>query len=537
MPPAQDHRETVLGFAKGPAGSSEAEAPMPAWPQLPGASLSTPARPAPRAQDPEVEDPTPPDSPVSPPLWHPDAPRPKPADRHAPGIAAPSPFSSSRAALAARAEAHIAAQVSPRRTDPEPASPSSQPPPLPTAPPMPPPSPLAAPPPSLPPSMASPEPKPEDALAPTTATDEKPTSTPTPAPLARELMAALAPMPAEGPPGFFSGLPYLLQVTGARFRRAGVIRAFRREIVLAEAQQTEIWRELGQHAWDTRMDHAAVREPMQKLVELDQARAMAHAATDAIDELIRTEEGRFAEKEQALKARIQTAESEVNGHQAVYNERSAELTLLRQRLSQEEKQLGHLSKERRSFESRAQKEKDTHKAALLAREASQLGPQIDKLQAKLIQSRTEVQEHEAPAAEVLALLTAARSRLDQANKELAQARADLSRAVQSAKADQRRTAEEMAKLDSETRRTLEALGRRIDEQRPPGHGLQPFLTRLAAVRDEIQENERNIQLLLTERQNYARRPYRNGWILVAIIAGVLLFGAITATVLYTLGLD
>ena len=75
-------------------------------------------------------------------------------------------------------------------------------------------------------------------------------------------MARLEPMPVEGPVALFSCLPYWFKVVTARLKRGGVIRSFRREMLVEQRKLDEILRDLGKRAREVELQHPPVDAAM-----------------------------------------------------------------------------------------------------------------------------------------------------------------------------------------------------------------------------------------------------------------------------------
>ncbi len=446
----------------------------------------------------EIEDPTPKDPPgMEPPMYH-------------PGPQAAPPFPSAMEA--------------------DPLAP-------PAAATLPPPSPVGATleaPPSLAPVGGS-EPPPletrEDSALQEALTEAEPSSKQKPT--AQEQMGGLPPMPSEGPPGFLAGFGYFFKVTGARWKRGSVITAFKWEIYANEKELKKVQEELGRHAWTSRLDNPLVSEQMGNLNGLETQRAAAQQERQSMAQLIAQEEEGFAQVETRLQGAIQGAQEEVDSFKSELSEKSAELKNLKQRLSQEQKELSRLASQRKTKEGQAGKAKDPEQQANLSQEAAQIGLDIQKAEERETATEAHVAELLGPVDELTAQLTAARANKTGLDKEMSEAKAALSKKTQGFRAEEKKQATEEERLDGEITEALTQMGQTLDEQRPAGAGLDSYYGQLNGIREEIQERERSIQLLEAERENYNRKGYKNGVILMASIGGFLLAVTLTLVLLFT----
>jgi len=354
-----------------------------------------------------------------------------------------------------------------------------------------------------------------------------------PSPPAQEQMTGLPPMPSDGPPSFFAGLGYFFKVTGARWKRGRVMGAFKWEIYYLEQDLKKMQEELGRHAWSGRLDSPLTSDQMTNLDALETQRATAQQARQQQAQLIAAEEASFAAVDTDLQSKIDAAQQEVDALKADLSEKSAELKLAKQRLTGEEKELSKLTSERKSKETQAGKAKDPEQQETLKMEADQLGLHIQKAQERKGTAEAAVTALAGPVDELNTNLTAARANKATLDKQLAEAKTELNKKTASFRAEEQKQASEEERLDGEISEALAQMGQTLDEQRPAGAGLDSYYGQLNELRGEIQEKEKSIQLLEAERENYNRKGYKNGVIILASAGGLVLAVTLTLVLLFT----
>ena len=547
------NRSTVKGFSApqggAPAGGESAwpslpsgSAPVAVPPQPPAATLPTPVLAPPSSDDLlgpddlaktvmddapiipvpslkveggpyEIEDPTPRDPPgMEPPMWRPEAqaspgpPPPLPAPGGVLPMPAPSaPVPPAPPTPATGSDAPGLAEMAQQATTEDAYQPVSE-------------APLAVPEPALA------EEAPPEALA---KKEEKAK------PTAQEQMGELTPMPSEGPPGFFAGLGYFLKVTGARWRRGRVKLAFQWESFYLEKDLKKVQEELGRHAWTSRLDNPLLSEQAAALDGLETQRSAAQQERQRQAQLTGQEEEAFAGTKEALEQKIQAAGETVNTLKAEVSEKAAELKNLRQKLTQEQKEVSRLASQRKAKEGQAGKAKDAEQQASLSQEAAQVGLDIQKAEERKAVTDRLVAELSGPVDQLSSQLAQARADKAALDKELAAAKAELNNKTQASRDEEKKQAAEEERLDKEISEALTQMGQTMDEQRLAGPGLDAFYGRLNGLREEIQEKARSIGLLDAERENYNKKAYKNGVILLAGAGGLLLAITLTLVLLFT----
>ena len=363
--------------------------------------------------------------------------------------------------------------------------------------------------------------------------EEKANPPPSAPPTAREQMGQLQPMPSEGPTGFFAGLGYFLKVTGARWKRGRVKLAFQWEIFYLEKDLKKVQEELGRHAWTSRLNNPMLNEQTAALDALETERATAQAERQRQAQLTAQEEEAFAGTKQALEEKIKVASEKVDALKADTSEKSAELKNLRQRQGQEGKEVSRLASARKAKEGQAGKAKDPEQQASLAQEAAQIGLDIQKAAERKAATDREVAELSGPVEQLNKELAEARAAKAALDKELSAARAELNKKTLASRDEEKRQATEEERLDKEISRGLAEMGQTMDEQRLAGPGLDAYYGRLNGLREQIQEKEQSIQLLDAERENFNKKAYKNGVIVLATAGGIALAVTLTMVILFT----
>ena len=392
--------------------------------------------------------------------------------------------------------------------------PTPETPPIPEAPPIPAPTAPEAHPPAPPQQHeASPAPLP-------------PVEQPAPAPgkriTAPEMMARLEPMPAEVPTGFIGGLPYFYKVLSARMKRGGVISAFNREIEIAQKMMNEEWRELGEKAWDMNFTHPSLKEAVDTLKKLEEQRSSLDSSTKELDQRLKQEEKSYQKLEEQLKKRIDLAQQDVDALQNDLNEKNAELRTVKARLAEEQKSHKALASDREIKEKQALKAKDPEQGNLLEQQASELQPQIRELEEQLETTKAEVEALDAPIAELTAKLTEATGELQEARKEFAAAQQAYGGIKRELAAEERKQGLEQKSLDRARSQRLMEMGKALEEERVSHFDFDPYYLGIKDIRLDIEDREKSIQLLETERESYDKQAYKNGIILLGAIAGGIL---------------
>ena len=352
-------------------------------------------------------------------------------------------------------------------------------------------------------------------------------------PTAQEQMGNLPPMPSEGPSGFFAGLGYFFKVTGARWKRGRVKLAFQWETFHLEKDLKKVQEELGRHAWTSRLENPLLTEQAAALDGLETQRSAAQQERQRQAQLTAQEEQAFAGTKEDLEAKIQAAGATVDTFKAEVSEKSAELKNLRQRQSQEQKEVSRLASQRKATEGKAGKAKDAEQQASLSQEAAQIGLDVRKAEERKAITDKQVAELSGPVDELNARLAEARAAKAGLDKELAAAKAELNKKTQASRDEEKKQATEEERLDKEISRALTAMGQTMDEQRLAGPGLDAYYGRLNGLREEIQEKERSIGVIDAERENYNKKAYKNGVIVLATTGGLALAITLTLVLLFT----
>ena len=352
-------------------------------------------------------------------------------------------------------------------------------------------------------------------------------------PTAQEQMGTLTPMPSEGPPGFFAGLGYFFKVTSARWKRGRVKLAFQWEIFYLEKDLKKVQEELGRHAWTSRLQNPLLSQQAAALDALETQRSAAQQERQRQAQLTGEQEQAFAGTKDDLEAKLQIAAAKVDAFKAEVSEKSAELKNLRQRQSQEQKEVSRLASQRKATEGKAGKAKDAEQQANLSQEAAQVGLDIQKAEERKAITDKQVAELSGPVEELNAKLTQARTEKSDLDKELSAARSELNKKTQASRDEEKKQATEEERLDKEISEALTSMGQTMDEQRLAGPGLDAYYGQLNGLREEIQEKERSIGLLDAERENYNKKAYKNGVVVLAAAGGLLLAITLTLVLLFT----
>jgi chromosome segregation ATPase len=350
-------------------------------------------------------------------------------------------------------------------------------------------------------------------------------------------MAALDPMPVEGPLGFFGGLPYLFTVTLARMKRSGVISSFHREIADEQMKLDEMLRDLGKQAREVELAHPMLDQEMGNLHALENQRVEAEAGSADVAEKLKQAEASFGGVENDCNQRINAAQEEINTAQAALTEKNNQLRSVKARIAQHDKELKGLSAALRSKTAQAAKAQDETKQQAMEQEAVDLSGKIADAEQQKAAAEAEASELEGPVAELTAKLTDGKTRLQEAQRELAAGRQELAKTRQSLGAEERQKGLELTRLDQEIAQKFLDIGRLLESNRVDNPAFEELFGRIDETAGEIRRREEKITKLQAERDTFDHRARKNGIILVASIAGTVLVLIIFLIVLFTVILD
>lgn len=399
----------------------------------------------------------------------------------------------------------------------------------PLAPPAPPP---IAPPPPLPP----PTPAPAVDLQPVPPVPGPTTGAPAGSKAAAAL-AALAPMPTEGPVGLFGCLPYWFAVLGARLKRSGVISAFRRESADEQRRLEEILRDLGRQARKVELQHPPVDPVMSQLRQLESQRAGVESANAGITGQLKEAEATFERVSTDCNGRIQAAQQELASTQAALNEKNNGLRGVKAQIAQVDRELGRLASALRAKTAQGAKAPDAAKQQSLEQEAEALTSQIEQLEGQRATLEAQAGQVEAPVAELTAQLADIRGRLQTAQQELAAARQQLAGTKRSLGAEGAKAGQELTRLDREMAQQFLEIGRLLETQRIAHPDFEELFGRIDEAKQTLGGHEQQIAALESERESYDRNAAKKGLILLLSAVGLVLVLAVGLIILFTVVLD
>jgi predicted nucleic acid-binding Zn-ribbon protein len=354
---------------------------------------------------------------------------------------------------------------------------------------------------------------------------------------AASAMAQLDEMPTEAPAGFFSGLPYLFKVMGARRKRAAVIRTFKREITTEERKLDEILRDLGKRVRELQLQHGPIEAEMAALLQLEGQRGVAEQGKSELGDRLKQDEERFAAAESECQGRIQAAQGEVDKLQAALNERTAEQRGVKTQLAEHDKQLKQLTGQRDSRTAQATKAKDDAQREGLEQSAAELAVQIGDLERQRETIAAQVAALDAPVAELTATLTTWRGNLQAAQKDLATAKQALATSKREIGTEERKAGVELTRLEKEIAQKFLDVGRVLDGSRVANPAFEELYGRIDETRGAIQTRQAQISQLEAERDSYDHTSAKHGKIMILSIAGFIVAVTITLIILFVFVFD
>jgi chromosome segregation ATPase len=390
------------------------------------------------------------------------------------------------------------------------------------------------------PTPGAPGPAPADALAPLPADPLAPLPADPLAPTAaqtaldramRDGEDAVAPMPHDGPPGFFGGVPYLFAVIGARSKHQKAIRSLQRQTADEQHKLDEILRDLGKRARDATLEHGATDGAMTELRALEGKRAVAQQGLEELEQQLEQEQQVFEAVETDCGQRTEAARQEAASLQSQLDEKNGQLRDQESKLAQEDKQLRTLVKQRDDKRNQANKTADAAQQEVLQRAVADLGVQIGDWEKHRETTQAEIDALRPPIESLQAQLREARLRIQQAQKELGAARQTLAAKKREIDGAKRQRGVDLAGLDRQIAEKLLAVGQALDGDRIAAAEFDGLYDQSDVTRARIEQVQQRAAFLTEERDNYDKLAYRNGLIVVAGGAGLLLVAIVLLVVL------
>jgi len=350
-------------------------------------------------------------------------------------------------------------------------------------------------------------------------------------------MARLEPMPVEGPVALFSCLPYWFKVVTARLKRGGVIRSFRREMLVEQRKLDEILRDLGKRAREVELQHPPVDAAMRGLHELEAQRAQLETDSSGINAQVEQQEATFQAVSDDAGQRAQVAQEQAAAAQATLNERNAELRGLKGQLAQLDKELTKLAATLRTKTAQGAKTQDATQQQTLEQECVGITGQIEEMEQQRGSLDAQSRQLEEPIAELTGQLADARTRNQEAQQELNAARQELATVKRNLGVESQKKGQEMTRIDREMAQKFLEIGRLLDTDRVQLPELEELFGRIDEARMGLQVREESVAALESEREAYDRAAAKKGMILAISIAGTALLVIIGLIILFTVVLN
>ncbi len=336
-------------------------------------------------------------------------------------------------------------------------------------------------------------------------------------------------MPSQGPPSFFSGLPYLIKVTGARLKRAGVMRSFQREIKEEEGRQDEILRNLGQLARKIELSQPELADAMGVVKSLEQQLEEVELGQSELTVRGTQEEEQFTQTEAGLNTQIEEVGQQISAAQDALQVKNEETKGIKARLAEQDKNLKTLMAQRDAKRSKATKEKDPGLRRDYEQDAAELAVEIGDGEKQRETIAAELTVLEVPVAELNEQLKKAREKRMQLQKGVTEAKQALAHSKRQLQTEGRKQGVEITRLEKEISAKFLVMGRILEEHRSTDPQLSQLYGDNDRSKEEIRQRQDCISTLEIERESYDRPGVKNGKILAGSIAGLL--GAIILTLI------
>lgn len=344
-------------------------------------------------------------------------------------------------------------------------------------------------------------------------------------------------MPLEGPVALFSCLPYWINVVLARFKRGGVVRSFRREISAEQRKLDEILRDLGKQAREIQLAHPPIDGAMGSLHELEAQRAQLESDSAGINQQQEQQEQQFQQVSQDAGERGRVAQEQATAAQTTLNEKNTEIRGLTGQMAQLDKELSKLAGLLRSKTTQGAKTQDAGQQQALEQECVSLTGQIQDLEQKRQAIEGQAHQLEEPVAELAGHLADARTRQQEAQKELGTARQELAAAKRTLGAEEQKKGQEMTRLDREMSQKFLEIGRLLDTERVQRAELEELHGRIDEAKDGLRDREERIAALESERDAYDRTAAKKGMILFLSIVGTVVVLVLVLIILFVFVFD
>ena len=345
------------------------------------------------------------------------------------------------------------------------------------------------------------------------------------------LAGQLETMPADGPPGFFGGLPYLMTVVKMRRASQHVIRLLENEIQTEELKLQELCRDLGKRARKIDHEHPASQAAMAALLGLEQERSAAEAQQAAVDSQLHDQQKSHAQIEADCRSRIDTENGHVSRLQKEVADKTGGIRQQSTDVGQQDKRIKSLIKERDDRLAQVNKTQDPAQQEVQQRAIADLGMQIADGERLRQETTGQIQTAGPPLEQAKLALAEAQSRLSEAQTQLTAAKQELNTMQQAASADQKQRALAIGQIDRSIGDQLLALGRAIDESRAAEPAFDEFYAQIDILGKGISIRRERSDLLKADRENYDPKPYKNGMILCFSLGGLLLISIVSLLIL------